>query len=572
MIVFDSVEKSFPKMDRPALDALSITIQPGKITGLVGPDGAGKTTMLRLVAGLITPTSGRVTAFGYDTTRQTRRVREILGYMPQKFGVYEDLTVVENLNLYAKLRNLPRRRRRERFEELLEFTNLARFTKRLARRLSGGMKQKLALACALITTPKILALDEPCVGVDPLSRRELWQMVRSQVDSETIVLWSTSYLDEAELCDETILLNDGNLVFVGAPKELASGLKDRVVRVSGVSAETRRKYVSELLLRPEIIDATIQGSSIRATLNRPFRPQTDPETLFDGYSVAPTAPRFEDGFIERLGGATKRIFGAERRAPLTTRNDENVVVADGLTKKFGDFVAASDISFQIKPGEIFGLLGANGAGKSTTFKMLCGLLKPTAGDGYVGGASLRRSPSSARNRLGYMAQKFSLYSDLTVRQNLNFYGGVYGLAIRERGEAIGRALDEFDLQRYADVKAGTIPLGYKQRLSLAVATLHSPDALFLDEPTSGVDPIARREFWNRVNQYASQGVAVLVTTHFMDEAEYCDRLALILDGRKIAEGTPDDLKSLATSGERPDPTLEDAFIYLIQRGRNEGGP
>lgn len=571
MIVFDSVEKSFPKMDRPALDALSITIQPGKITGLVGPDGAGKTTMLRLVAGLITPTSGRVTAFGYDTTRQTRRVREILGYMPQKFGVYEDLTVVENLNLYAKLRNLPRRRRRERFEELLEFTNLARFTKRLARRLSGGMKQKLALACALITTPKILALDEPCVGVDPLSRRELWQMVRSQVDSETIVLWSTSYLDEAELCDETILLNDGNLVFVGAPKELASGLKDRVVRVSGVSAETRRKYVSELLLRPEIIDATIQGSSIRATLNRPFRPQTDPETLFDGYSVAPTAPRFEDGFIERLGGATKRIFGAERRAPLTTRNDENVVVADGLTKKFGDFVAASDISFQIKPGEIFGLLGANGAGKSTTFKMLCGLLKPTAGDGYVGGASLRRSPSSARNRLGYMAQKFSLYSDLTVRQNLNFYGGVYGLAIRERGEAIGRALDEFDLQRYADVKAGTIPLGYKQRLSLAVATLHSPDALFLDEPTSGVDPIARREFWNRVNQYASQGVAVLVTTHFMDEAEYCDRLALILDGRKIAEGTPDDLKSLATSVERPDPTLEDAFIYLIQRGRNEGG-
>ena len=571
MIVFDSVEKSFPKMDRPALDALSITIQPGRITGLVGPDGAGKTTMLRLVAGLITPTSGRVTAFGYDTTRQTRRVREILGYMPQKFGVYEDLTVVENLNLYAKLRNLPRRRRRERFEELLEFTNLARFTKRLARRLSGGMKQKLALACALITTPKILALDEPCVGVDPLSRRELWQMVRSQVDSETIVLWSTSYLDEAELCDETILLNDGNLVFVGAPKELTSGLKDRVVRVSGVSAETRRKYVSELLLRPEIIDATIQGSSIRATLNRPFRPQTDPETLFDGYSVAPTAPRFEDGFIERLGGATKRIFGAERRATLTTRNDENVVVADGLTKKFGDFVAASDISFQIKPGEIFGLLGANGAGKSTTFKMLCGLLKPTAGDGYVGGASLRRSPSSARNRLGYMAQKFSLYSDLTVRQNLNFYGGVYGLAIRERGEAIGRALDEFDLQRYADVKAGTIPLGYKQRLSLAVATLHSPDALFLDEPTSGVDPIARREFWNRVNQYASQGVAVLVTTHFMDEAEYCDRLALILDGRKIAEGTPDDLKSLATSDERPDPTLEDAFIYLIQRGRNEDG-
>ena len=563
MIVFDSVTKVFPGQEKPALDAFSATIRPGRITGLVGPDGAGKTTALRLLAGLLVPTSGRVTAFDYDVARETSQVRRFLGYMPQKFGLYEDLTVMENLKLYAKLRNLPRTRRKARFEELLEFTDLTRFTKRLARRLSGGMKQKLGLACALITTPRLLVLDEPGVGVDPLSRRELWRMVRSQVSDETVVLWSTAYLDEAELCDETILLSEGKLLFSDVPEKMTEGMARRVVRVTNVEASARRSLIARLLRHDEIVDATIQGSSLRVTLGREFNAQKDPDAIFEGRRVELTSPRFEDGFIERLGGAPKERAGVVVQRTARKSANEDVVVADRLTKKFGAFVAASDVSFRIKPGEIFGLLGPNGAGKSTTFKMLCGLLRPTSGDGYVGGVSLRKAPGAARSRLGYMAQKFSLYPDITALENLTFYAGVYGLSAAERVKAIDRALEEYDLVGYADVKTSTLPLGYKQRLALATATLHSPDALFLDEPTSGVDPLARREFWNRVNQFASQGVATLVTTHFMDEAEYCDRLALILDGRKIAEGTPDELKAASATSDNPDPTLEDAFIRLI---------
>lgn len=569
MIVLDSLTMRFPRSERPALDSISATIHAGKITGIVGPDGAGKTTALRLLAGLLVPTSGRATAFGFDVTKQTSETREFLGYMPQKFGLYEDLTVLENLTLYAKLRNLPRSQRKDRFEKLLSFTGLTRFTDRLARRLSGGMKQKLGLACALITPPKLLILDEPGVGVDPLSRRELWRMVREQLDDETIVLWSTAYLDEAEQCDETILLNEGKVLFSGAPQKLTRGLEGRVVRVMNVESSSRRETVSKLMRRKEIVDATIQGSSVRATLTRPFDPMKDPSALFEGRRVELTTPRFEDGFVERLGGIPSEDERIVRQTFHKDRSDAAVVVADRLTKKFGSFVATSEVSFQIKPGEIFGLLGPNGAGKSTTFKMLCGLLKPTSGDGYVGGVSLRRAPGAARARLGYMAQKFSLYADLSVRENLNFYAGVYGLSPRKRREEIERALSEYGLQRFAETKSGTLPLGYKQRLALATATSHAPDALFLDEPTSGVDPIARREFWNRVNRFAAQGVAVLVTTHFMDEAEYCDRLALILDGRKIAEGTPDDLKAVAKSADNTDPTLEDAFIELIRRGRED---
>ena len=425
MIVFEDATLLFPTAEKPALDSISATVTPGKITGLVGPDGAGKTTALRLIAGLLTPTSGRVTAFGYDAAKQTARVRELLGYMPQKFGLYEDLTVMENLNLYAKLRNLPRSQRKERFDELLEFTNLTRFTKRLARRLSGGMKQKLGLACALITTPRLLVLDEPGVGVDPLSRRELWRMVKERVAPDTVAIWSTAYLDEAELCDETILLNEGKLLFSGAPKELTRGMESRVVRVLNVDPGERRREVANLLKKEEIVDATIQGGSIRVTLSRAFDAARDPKALFGGRRVELTRPRFEDGFIERLGGAPKDD-GANERTFARKPSVDAVVVANGLTKKFGDCTAASDVGFKIKPGEIFGLLGPNGAGKSTTFKMLCGLLRPTKGEGFVGGFSLRKAPSVARSRLGYMAQKFSLYVDMTVKQNLEISTG-FGL-------------------------------------------------------------------------------------------------------------------------------------------------
>ena len=564
------LSKAFPHSSDKVLDGIEATVYSGEITGVVGPDGSGKTTLLRLIAGLLTPTSGAIEAFGFDATKESARVRELLGYMPQKFGLYEDLTVLENLTLYAKLRNLPRALRRSRFEELLEFTGLSQFQKRLARRLSGGMKQKLGLACAMITMPRLLVLDEPGVGVDPLSRRELWRMVREQTRDDTAVIWSTSYLDEAQKCDSTLLLNRGKLLYSGSPRDFVGQMNDRVVKVGGIAPERKRAEVMRILSRDRVVDATIQGSAIRATLSAPFIAERDESLLFDGYRAEKAEPCFEDRFIEVLGGAPKTIFS--ERAPSRERNvaklrADTIVEARGLTKRFGSFIAASDIEFSIRRGEIFGLLGPNGAGKSTTFKMLCGLLRPSSGDGFVGGVSLRRSASEARRKLGYMAQKFSLYSDLTVEQNLYFYAGVYGMTRQASREAIERTTSEYDLERYTTTRAGELPLGFKQRLALAAATIHSPEALFLDEPTSGVDPLARREFWNRVNAFAERGVAVLVTTHFMDEAEYCDRVALILDGRKIAQGTPDELKNAAASEGDDEISLEDAFVHLIRKER-----
>ncbi|MDO5309892.1 MAG: ATP-binding cassette domain-containing protein [Planctomycetia bacterium] len=567
-IVFHEVGMTFKGASHAALESLSLTITPGVITGVVGPDGAGKTTALRILTGLIAPTSGTVSVFGYDATRQSHKVHEFLGYMPQKFGLYEDLTVQENLTLYAKLRNLPCNLRRERFNELLDFTGLGRFQKRLARRLSGGMKQKLGLACAMITTPRLLVLDEPGVGVDPLSRRELWTMVRELTQGQTAVVWSTSYLDEAQLCDRTLLLNQGKALFYGAPSEMTRAMVGRVVRVQGVPAEQKRREAIRILALPEVVDSTIQGSTIRVALSRRYEQATDPVKLFQNREATLTAPSFEDGFIEILGGAPKNDFTRRSALASQAREDSKAVVeARGLTKRFGSFTAASGIEFKIRRGEIFGLLGPNGAGKSTTFKMLCGLLRPTDGDGLVAGVSLRRSASDARRKLGYMAQKFSLYSDLTVLENLRFYAGVYGMSRAQRDEAIERAMVDYELARYSASHAGSLPLGYKQRLALATATIHSPEALFLDEPTSGVDPLARREFWNRVNSFAEQGVAILVTTHFMDEAEYCDEVALIMNGRKIAQGAPEELKASVVTPERPDPTLEDAFIQMILQER-----
>ena len=575
MITIDQLTKRFGKNDRAALDSITATIRPGRITGLVGPDGAGKTTLLRLIAGLLEPTAGHVEAFGVDVVRETLKIRQWLGYMPQRFGLYEDLTVQENLDLYADLQGLSAVERKTRFAELLRFTDLERFTGRLAKRLSGGMKQKLGLACVLIKMPKLLLLDEPGVGVDPISRRELWQMVKQLVTDEVVVIWSTAYLDEAEACDEVLLLNEGKMLFFGKPHDLTSRTNGRVVQVRGIAEQDRRRELTALIKRPEVIDASVQGRALRLVLGRactPCEPNSGSlgETAlpFDyGGEIVPVASRFEDAFIDMLGGIPKDDSPLTSRTHTVTRNeqDQYVVEARGLTKRFGDFTAVKDNNFAIRRGEIFGLLGPNGAGKSTTFKMLCGLLKPTEGEGYIAGHNLLKSPSQARSRLGYMAQKFSLYGDLTVRQNLSFFAGTYGLKRKEKRDAVDGMIDMFEMGPFAGTNAGLLPLGFKQRLSLACALMHQPDVLFLDEPTSGVDPITRREFWGHINALVEKGVTVLVTTHFMDEAEYCDRISLIYRGRNIAEGTPDDLKRQTASPDMPEPTLEDAFIALIRK-------
>ena len=556
-----NLTKRFSPNSPPALDNISLKISSGQITGLVGPDGAGKTTLMRHLVGLLHSDSGVVSVLGMDTVSSAPAIREHVGYMPQKFGLYEDLTVQENLNLYADLCGLTKEKRIGSFRRLLEFTSLSEFTSRLAGRLSGGMKQKLGLACALLGEPRLLLLDEPSVGVDPISRRELWKMVQELLDGGMGVVWSTSYLDEAEKCDRVILLNEGKTLFEGKPAELLTEMKNRVFVLYGADAGDKRSVLTDLLNKDEVSDGIIQGSGIRIALRKGAHM---PE-MADCLRVEPVSPCFEDGFIDRLGG------GPGGHSPLADiinekpDSDGSVIEAKGLTKQFGDFTAVKDNSFSIKRGEIFGLLGPNGAGKSTTFKMMCGLLQPTSGSAEIMGLDLKTAGSEARSKIGYMAQKFSLYGNLSVRQNLSFFAGVYGLNKAEAGRAADEMINVFDLGSYIDTNADTLPLGFKQRLALACSVMHSPGVLFLDEPTSGVDPVTRREFWNHINSMVKKGVTVMVTTHFMDEAEYCDRIGLIYRGENIASGTPDQLKASAVTESLPSPSLEDAFIELINR-------
>jgi ABC-2 type transport system ATP-binding protein len=566
-IVYQALTQRFSTSGAPALDGIDARIEAGRITGLVGPDAAGKTTLLRLTAGLLVPTAGRVTVGGLDPVRDADRLRPRLGYMPQKFGLYEDLSVLENLTLYADLRGVVGDARRDAFRRVLEFTDLARFTARPAGKLSGGMKQKLGLACVLLGAPDVLLLDEPSVGVDPISRRELWQMVNALAGEGMTIVWSTSYLDEAERCPDILLMSAGRLAYAGAPAALAERLDGRTFQLEGV-AEHRRAVLARALRRPEVMDGVIQGRRVRVVL-RANREPPPPEALEagSGVSLVPVAPRLEDAFVDLLGGGPGGDSVLADRLPERPAGGDRdrVIVAEGLTRRFGEFVAADDISFTVPRGEIFGLLGPNGAGKSTTFKMLCGLLTPTRGRAALMGLDLTRRGSEARSRLGYMAQKFSLYGSLSVAQNLAFFSGAYGLGGRTQRERIQEMVDVFELGPYLGTAPDTLPLGYRQRLALACAMMHEPDVLFLDEPTSGVDPITRREFWTHINGVVQKGVTVLVTTHFMDEAEYCDRIGLVYRGRMIAIGTPDDLKASVATGDRPDPTMEDAFISLVER-------
>ena len=561
----EGLVKRFEGLEKPALDSISVSIRTGGVTGLVGPDGAGKTTFIRILAGLMSADEGEVTVLGGKAGQNLAD----LGYMPQRFGLYEDLSVIQNLDLYADMRKLESGKRDETFNRLLRFTDLDRFRDRLAGKLSGGMKQKLGLACALVKTPRLLLLDEPGVGVDPISRRELWSMVQELTGEGIGVLWATAYLDEAEKCDTVHLLSEGELLFSGNPADLTKEAKGRVVQLTGFS-DHRRPLLAKMLDRDDVIDGTIQGRSVRLLL----REGADFDAHDGSMTIAPASPRFEDGFIERLGGGPKGTSQLAERYRTIEGGDACAIEARGLTKTFGDFTAAHDISFTVPYGSIFGLLGPNGAGKSTTFKMLCGLLTPSVGEGSVAGNDLRSAGPSARAALGYMAQKFSLYGDLSVRQNLEFLAGAYDLEGDAAREAIDRVVEIFDLGEGLKRNAGTLPLGFKQRLALAAAVLHQPPVLFLDEPTSGVDPVTRREFWTHINGLVEKRVAVLVTTHFMEEAEYCDDILLIYRAEQIATGTPDELKARAAEiADIEDPTMEDAFIAMIEadeKARSDG--
>ena len=567
-LVFEDVNKTFVTGDISvqALQDISFNAQPGKISGLIGPDGAGKTTLMRLAAGLLQPDSGHIQALDIDVVTSPLQAQSVVGYMPQRFGLYEDLSVQENLDLYADLQGVGKQQRPSRYEELMRMTALGPFTRRLAGRLSGGMKQKLGLACTLISTPRLLLLDEPTVGVDPVSRRELWEIIYRLVQEEGVsVLLSTAYLNEAEQCDDVILMHQGGVLGQGTPKSFSEPIRGRSYRISSATL-SKRKLQQRLGTVPGIIDAIIENEKVRVVTEEAKPPELD-ESLADvsDLVVESCDPVFEDAFVATLKHEQAKPnleFVTEIRPTLTA---DTVISVKHVQKRFGNFYAVKNISFNVQRGEVFGLLGANGAGKSTTFRMLCGLLTATAGELTVAGHNLHRAAAHARSRLGYMAQHFSLYVNLTVLENLKFFASAYGLDRKQRKQRIDWALQTFELTNYTNTSSGDLPLGYKQRLAMVAALLHEPDILFLDEPTSGVDPLARREFWQRINALAESGVTVLVTTHFMDEANYCDRLVIMADGALLAQGTPEEIKAPFRTETLSTPSMEDAFIGLIKQ-------
>lgn len=559
-----------------ALHELSFDWREGEVLGLIGPDGAGKTTLLRLMAGLLRPSAGELRLLGLDPVRDHAMLSRQVGYMPQRFSLYEDLTVQENLRLCASLRGVPRREALAQEPELLEAAGLAPFRSRLAGKLSGGMRQKLALIATLAGRPPLLLLDEPGVGVDPLSRRELWGLVNGSRGAGRSVIWSTAYLDEAARCDRVCLLHRGRLRFLGVPGDLLRPLRGRVLTLELAPSE-RLRMLRVLAAHPAVRDAMIEGSRLRLLLRRgataadvsggPGVEGPAGEALL---RLRPAEPHFEEAFIDLMdeqdGGPS--VKAPPSLAAAAEPSEEVVIRTVGLTRRFGSFVATEDLNLAVRRGEIFGLLGANGAGKTTAFRMMCGLLRPSSGRAEILGIDLARDARRARAHLGYMAQKFSLYGNLTVEQNLRFFASVYGLKGEAAERRIAELAENYELTSRLRCGAASLPQGLKQRLSMACAVLHRPEFLFLDEPTSGVDPFARRAFWHEMNAMAAQGVTIIVTTHFMDEAQYMHRLVIMNRGRVIAEGEPEALKAAAASADCPSPTMEEAFIRYIER---EGG-
>lgn len=564
--------------DVTALNALDLSLREGELTALVGPDGAGKTTLLRMICGLMMPTGGSLQVVGLDVTKEPERVQRELGYMPQRFGLYEDLTVQENMTLYADLHGIPAAMRAERFRHLLQMTGLSEFCGRLAGNLSGGMKQKLGLACTLVRSPRLLLLDEPTVGVDPLSRRDLWTILERLVQQEQLsVLVSTAYMDEAERCQQVYVMNHGRFLASGTPASLRKMAAGRCYETACPAGLPVRVLQSQLLDEETVVDAVPVHGAVHFIVGENSS-QLGVLTKF-GLQAQPVTERLEDAFmlllhndeaVQQGGTMVSRHLPVDSGAASTVYAANALVdiEVEGLVRRFGDFTAVDHTSFQVYRGEVFGLLGPNGAGKTTTFRMLCGLLPATAGRLMVAGVDLRETRREGRRNLGYVAQKFSLYGNLSVRENLRFYGGVYGLygqALRTRMAAV---MAEFQLTDRADVLAEALPGGYKQRLSMAAALIHEPQILFLDEPTSGIDPLARRRFWQQITDLSLRGTTIIITTHFMEEAEYCDRFMIQDHGQLLVLGSP---QSVREQMSMPREDMNEIFLAIVENHRAQEG-
>ena len=465
-----------------ALSDVSFSVSKGEVFGLIGPDGAGKTSMFRMLCSLLLPDAGTATVDGYDVVRQMRQVRSHVGYMPGKFSLYQDLTIEENLHFFATLFGTTVEEGYDSIKAI--YSQIERFRDRKAGALSGGMKQKLALSCALVHQPSVLLLDEPTTGVDPVSRKELWEMLLMLKERGITIVASTPYLDEVRCCERVAFLSQG--------------------RVQGIDT---------------------------------------PDAILD---------RFKDVF--NPPGIEKVTTMSQHTEP------ENVIEVEHLVKAFGTFHAVDDITFTVRKGEIFGFLGANGAGKTTAMHMLTGLNQPTSGTGRVVGYDIRTEYEQIKKPIGYMSQRFSLYEDLTVSENIRLFAGIYGMQREEISRKTDEVLRELKFEEHKDDLVGSLPLGWKQKLAFSVSIFHEPGVVFLDEPTGGVDPATRRQFWELIYEAAHRGITVFVTTHYMDEAEYCDRISIMVDGKISALGTPSELKQRFHQ-----PDMDHVFTYLARQ-------
>lgn len=529
-----------------AVRGINFEVAKGEIFGLIGPDGAGKTSTFQILAGVMEATSGSVQVFG----QAAREARSHTGYLTQTFSLYPDLTVSENIRYTGDLRRVSVNEIVERGRRYLEMFDLYRFSDRLAGQLSGGMKQKLALACALVPEPKVLLLDEPTTGVDPVSRREFWDALAHLAADGLTILVATPYLDEAERCYRVALMHAGEIRQLGTPAQLREALHAKRLEVRTHELGKAEEALTAISgPEREVVDVQRFGDRLDVLARSPESAKSVVQQTMQAANLKLEDIHVDDPTLENVFVASLRALGDDpgtiafpKRRQSSDRHGEIAIGASHLTRQFGSFTAVNNVSLQVRYGEIYGLLGANGAGKTTTIKMLCGLLEPSAGDMQLTGERGNLRSQGVRQQIGYMSQKFSLYNDLTVRENLDFFAGVYGVPREEREEKIRWVLSFSGLEGKQDQITGSLPGGWKQRVAFGASIMHEPSVLFLDEPTSGVDPLARRAFWRMINSLADAGTAILVTTHYLEESEQCNRLGFMAAGRLVAEGTPTGIK------------------------------
>jgi ABC-2 type transport system ATP-binding protein len=548
-----------------AVSGLDLRIERGEMFGLVGADGAGKTTTIRMLCTLVLPSAGEVRVLGMDTVRNAAGIKEKIGYVAERFNLYPTLTVEENLSFFAKLRNIPPEVSEERMKELLRFCRLEPFRKRHAEHLSGGMQKKLALACSLIHEPEVIFLDEPTTGVDPVSRRDFWRIIAGFLARGITVLVSTPYLDEAERFNRIAFMHKGQIIACDTPQNLKARFPGELleIRTSQVN-----KVVTVLPQAPFVQTAQIFGDTVHVMVDRAEERRAEINRLLKEQSIPVTDLRLisaglEDVFVTQLAGLEDGLTSwsaAENSVDSVVKESsptEAAIQITDLSRKFGDFTAVDRMSFNVRRGEIFGLLGPNGSGKTTTIRMITGLLQPTAGNAYVMGEDMSVMADIVQARIGYMSQKFSLFNDLTVEENINFYGNLYSLSaslLKERKEWV---LNMAGLRGKEKAMAAELAGGWKQRLALGCTIIHSPEVVFLDEPTAGVDPLSRRAFWELIQELSTRDTTIFITTHYMDEAEHCHRLGLMYQGQLIALGSPHQLKTEQVKGELLEVTSSD---------------